>query len=101
MPWPRDIGRTGSSACTTGDDPPDAQVLQLDSRRADIAEIRRWARSVLPVLDPDDLVDVQLVVTELVTNVYDHALFPARLLLRQLSCKPCVVKIAVERHRPC
>ncbi|WP_442916777.1 hypothetical protein [Lentzea sp. NBC_00516] len=46
-------------------------------------------------LHQDDLVDVLLVVTERVSNVYDHARFPARLRLRK-SGEPCVVRISVE-----
>ncbi|WP_434444864.1 ATP-binding protein [Lentzea sp. E54] len=78
-----------------GDDPPDTSpVLELDSEVPDIAEIRRWARSALPRLHEDDLLDVQLVVTELVSNVYDHGLFPARLRLHRSDDVTVVVEDA-------
>ncbi len=79
-----------------GGDPPDTpHVLELNSDVADIAAIRRWARSALPELHEDDLLDVQLVVTELVSNVYDHGRFPARLRLLG-SSRPDEVKVVVE-----
>ncbi|WP_176946644.1 ATP-binding protein [Lentzea fradiae] len=56
-------------------------MLELNRDVVDIAEIRRWAGSALPGLNEDDLLDVQLIVTELVSNVYDHGEFPARLRL--------------------
>ncbi|KJK48649.1 hypothetical protein UK23_16680 [Lentzea aerocolonigenes] len=83
-----------------GDEPPDrVHVLELDSGVADIAGVRRWARSVLPDLEEDDLGDVLLVVTELVSNVYDHAAFPAQVELRS-SADPWVVKITVKDGSP-
>jgi anti-sigma regulatory factor (Ser/Thr protein kinase) len=69
---------------TIGGDPPHTpHVLELNGDVADIPGIRRWARSALPGLHEDDLLDVQLVVTELVSNVYDHGRFPARLRLHR------------------
>ncbi|WP_053733891.1 ATP-binding protein [Nocardia sp. NRRL S-836] len=61
--------------------------------------MRRWAESLLSDLVEDDLVDVLLVVTELAANVFDHALFPARLKLR-MSAEPCVVSIVAEDASP-
>jgi len=58
-------------------------VLELKHDVVDIAEVRRWAGSALPQLHEDDLLDVQLIVTELVSNVYDHGEFPARLRLHR------------------
>ena len=72
-----------------------AQVLELDRDIADLGGVRRWAQTTLTGLHQDDLVDVLLVVTELVSNVYDHARFPARLRLRKTDM-PCVVKVSVE-----
>jgi len=74
-------------------DPP--HVLELDRDVADLGGVRRWTQSSLIGLHQDDLVDVLLVVTELVSNVYDHARFPARLRLKK-SSKPCFVRISVE-----
>ncbi|GGM86995.1 hypothetical protein GCM10011609_24460 [Lentzea pudingi] len=79
-----------------GDDPPDrTHVLGLDRDVADIAAVRRWARSSLPGVDEDDLGDVLLVLTELVSNVHDHAAFPARVELRW-SPHAHLVRIAVQ-----
>lgn len=75
--------------------PDPAHVLELDRDVADLGNVRRWTQSSLTGLHQDDLVDVLLVVTELVSNVYDHARFPARLRLRK-SGEPCVVRISVE-----
>ena len=72
-----------------------AHVLELDRGAADLGRIRRWTEAALPGVHQDELVDVLLVVTELVSNVYDHARFPARLRLRR-SAKPCTVTISVE-----
>ncbi|SFR24760.1 Histidine kinase-like ATPase domain-containing protein [Lentzea waywayandensis] len=72
-----------------------AHVLELDRDVTDLGRIRRWTESSLSGLHQDELVDVLLVVTELVSNVYDHARFPARLRLRR-SARPCTVTIAVE-----
>lgn len=71
------------------------QEMELDREAADLGGVRRWAQSTLKGLHQDDLVDILLVVTELVANVYDHARFPARLRLKR-SDEPCVVKISVE-----
>ncbi|WP_170068008.1 ATP-binding protein [Lentzea guizhouensis] len=74
-------------------------MLELNSDVADIAEVRRWARSALPELHEDDLMDVQLVVTELVSNVYDHGRFPARLELAGTG-RPDGVTVMVEDASP-
>ncbi|SDO37350.1 Anti-sigma regulatory factor (Ser/Thr protein kinase) [Lentzea jiangxiensis] len=78
------------------DDPPDSShVLELDSEVPDIAVVRQWARTSLPSLHEDDLLDVQLVVTELVSNVYDHGRFPARLRLHRTGAEDGV-EVVVE-----
>ncbi|RDI19266.1 ATP-binding protein [Lentzea flaviverrucosa] len=74
-------------------------VYELDRDLADIGRVRRWAEASLSGLHQDELVDVLLVVTELVTNVYDHARFPARVRLRK-SGEPCVVAVTVEDSSP-
>lgn len=77
-----------------------AHVLELDPADVtDVGRVRRWAEATLSGLHKDELVDVLLVVTELVSNVYDHARFPARVRLRK-SDEPCVVTIAVEDASP-
>ncbi|KOV85597.1 hypothetical protein ADL03_14665 [Nocardia sp. NRRL S-836] len=73
--------------------------MELVRAVPDTAKVRRWAESLLSDLVEDDLVDVLLVVTELAANVFDHALFPARLKLR-MSAEPCVVSIVAEDASP-
>lgn len=85
---------------TIGDDPPDRTcVLGLDRDTVDIAAVRHWARSALPGVDEDDLGDVLLVITELVSNVHDHAAFPAQVELRW-SPQPGLVRIEVQDASP-
>jgi anti-sigma regulatory factor (Ser/Thr protein kinase) len=69
--------------------------LELLETVPDTGKVRRWAQSVLSTLHEDDLLDVLLVITELVSNVYDHGRFPARVKLRR-SAKPCEVSIVSE-----
>lgn len=81
---------------TNGENPPDiSRVLELDGGVPDIAEIRRWSLSTLSALHDDDALDVLLVITELVTNVYDHGRFPAQLHLHEWA-RPHVVCIEVD-----
>ncbi|MET9225804.1 ATP-binding protein [Lentzea sp. NPDC003310] len=88
-----------------GDAAPDAgadgewHALELVSAVTETADVRRWARALLTDLVEDDLVDVLLVVTELASNVFDHARFPARLRLRRTD-DPCVVSIVAEDASP-
>ncbi|WP_285639590.1 ATP-binding protein [Lentzea sp. NBRC 102530] len=74
-------------------------TFELVSGVPDIAKVRRWARSVLSDLLEDDLVDVLLVLSELASNVFDHARFPARLKLCR-STDLGVVGIVAEDSSP-
>lgn len=74
-------------------------VWELKPDVSDLGRVRRWTEATLANLHKDELVDVLLVVTELVSNVYDHARFPARVRLRH-SAEPCVVTVAVEDASP-
>ncbi|GHH39887.1 ATP-binding protein [Lentzea cavernae] len=74
-------------------------TLELVSDVPDTAKVRKWAQSILSDLSEDDLLDVLLVLTELASNVFDHARFPARLKLRK-SAEPCVVSIVAEDASP-
>lgn len=74
-------------------------TLELVQGLPDTAKVRRWARTVLCDLVEDDLVDVLLVVSELASNVFDHARFPARLKLRR-SAERRVVDIVAEDSSP-
>ncbi|MFD5830653.1 ATP-binding protein [Lentzea sp. NPDC060358] len=73
--------------------------MELVSASPDTAGVRRWARALLPDLREDDLLDVLLVITELASNVFDHARFPARLKLRSTD-EPCVVSVIAEDASP-
>ncbi|MDX3659759.1 ATP-binding protein [Streptomyces sp. ID05-26A] len=86
-------------AATDAGDGDGWSTFELVSDVPDIAKVRRWARSVLCDLIEDDLVDVLLVVSELTSNVFDHARFPARVKLRR-SAEPCVVGIVAEDSSP-
>lgn len=57
--------------------------------------VRRWAAAELSLLAADHLADVVLVMTELVTNAYDHGGGPVCVRLR-CSEPPHVVVIEVE-----
>ncbi|WP_191298429.1 ATP-binding protein [Lentzea cavernae] len=81
---------------TSGEDPPrTSHVLELDDGVPDISEVRQWTRTALSRLHEDDALDVLLIVTELVSNVYDHGRFPARLCLHERT-EPRAVRIEVE-----
>ncbi|ANZ43255.1 hypothetical protein BBK82_34675 [Lentzea guizhouensis] len=90
MPAEQRTAATGADGWST---------LELVSAVPDTAKVRRWAECVLADLVEDDLVDVLLVLTELASNVFDHARFPARLKLRR-SAEPCVVSIVAEDASP-
>ncbi|HEX7303452.1 ATP-binding protein [Lentzea sp.] len=74
-------------------------TYELVSGVPDIREVRRWVRTVLANLTEGDLLDVLLVISELASNVFDHAAFPARLKVRK-SEDPCVVGIVAEDASP-
>ncbi|SDG04462.1 hypothetical protein SAMN05216553_10548 [Lentzea fradiae] len=88
-----------SHASTGGEPAGGWHALDLVPTAPDTGKVRRWTEAVLANLHEDDLVDVLLVVTELVSNVYDHASFPARLKLRR-STDPCLVAVVTEDASP-
>ncbi|MCE6995513.1 ATP-binding protein [Saccharothrix sp. S26] len=61
--------------------------------------VRRWTAEALTDLTDDELDDCLLVVTELVSNAYDHGLPPCRLRLFR-SLDPCFVRIEVDDASP-
>ncbi|MEU7524159.1 ATP-binding protein [Saccharothrix sp. NPDC042600] len=69
-----------------------SQALDL-AARPEMAEVRRWVRAAAPEVAGDPLEDLLLVVTELVTNAYDHSPRPRRL---RLSVLPERVRVEVE-----
>ncbi len=68
-------------------------VQDLDETLYSLGALRRWVVRVLAGLDRPDLCDVLLVVTELVTNAYQHGQHPRRLALTQVG--PRVVRLEV------
>lgn len=83
----------------TGDNPA-RPVLELHSYRApELFAVRRWATECLPGMGSSHLSDVLLVVTELVTNVYDHTPGAGRLHVARLQ-DPCRVVVEVDDRSP-
>ncbi|MDQ2588414.1 hypothetical protein CKY47_31565 [Saccharothrix yanglingensis] len=64
-----------------------------------LAEVRTWTRAVLADLHQDVVEDAELVVTELVTNAYEHAHGPRALRLRRPFAQP-VVRVEVDDTTP-
>ncbi|MGW5049523.1 ATP-binding protein [Actinokineospora sp. NPDC004072] len=62
-----------------------------------VAEVRRWVVGELPELVGTELLgDIQLVVTELVGNAYEHAQRPSRLRLVRLGPVPGPLRVEVD-----
>jgi anti-sigma regulatory factor (Ser/Thr protein kinase) len=74
-------------------------TFELVTGVPDITKVRKWTRTMLYGLTEDDLVDVLLIVSELTSNVFDHARFPAPLKLRR-SAEPSAVAIIAEDSSP-
>ncbi|MBB5957289.1 anti-sigma regulatory factor (Ser/Thr protein kinase) [Saccharothrix tamanrassetensis] len=75
-----------------------AEPLTLDipaSRLSEVVAVRRWAGEVLGWVGYDSLMDLTLVVTELVSNVYDHALGPCRVRMTH-NREPCRIRVEVD-----
>lgn len=60
-----------------------------------LVQVRRWASRTLTAVDDAHLGDVLLVVTELVTNAYDHGDGPAEVRMSYTPA-PCRVRIEVD-----
>ena len=60
-----------------------ADVLVVGGELTELARVREWARSLLPDLDEDLLVDALSVVDELTSNALRHASAPYRVGLRR------------------
>ncbi|MFD0203796.1 MULTISPECIES: ATP-binding protein [Saccharothrix] len=52
-------------------------VLELVGEVPDLAGVRRWTGEVLADLTEDEITDAKLVVSELVTNAYQHGQPPS------------------------
>lgn len=84
------------------DEPPDStdeMVLDLGERVPPLVLVRRWAAEALADLTGDELGDVLLVATELVTNAYDHGRCARELRIRRLG-ESCAVRIEVADYSP-
>ncbi|MDU0288881.1 ATP-binding protein [Saccharothrix longispora] len=60
-----------------------------------LVAVRRWAGEALSDLGDDDVTDCVLVVTELVTNAYDHGAAPRRVALHR-DQDPCRIRVEVH-----
>lgn len=74
-------------------------VLDLGERIPAMVMVRRWAADALADLSDEVLGDVLLVVTELVTNAYDHGVFAREVRLLRIP-EPCSVRIEVDDSSP-
>ncbi|GAB3006165.1 ATP-binding protein [Saccharothrix stipae] len=64
-------------------EPSDAPVLELVGDAPNLVEARRWTGEVLADLTEDEIADAKLVVSELVTNAYEHGQHPLHLRLHR------------------
>jgi anti-sigma regulatory factor (Ser/Thr protein kinase) len=93
---------SGDDEPPDSDEPPDgsdAMVLNLDEHVPPLVQVRRWAAEALSDLTGDELGDVLLVATELVTNAYDHGRCARKLRIWRLV-KSCAVRIEVADNSP-
>ncbi|MEU4769453.1 ATP-binding protein [Actinosynnema sp. NPDC023794] len=58
-------------------------TLELTGDVPDLVETRQWTSDVLADLAEDEIADAKLVVSELVTNAYEHGQHPLHLRLRR------------------
>jgi len=75
--------------------PPSWSLDLRDTGAPALVEVRRWASRTLARVDDAHLGDVLLVVTELVTNAYDHGQGPREVRMSHTPA-PCRVRIEVE-----
>ncbi|GHH32571.1 ATP-binding protein [Lentzea cavernae] len=87
-----------SSASRVGDKPRSRSV-DLDDYEHNVAGIRALARLALAGLSDDDLDDVLLVITELVSNAFDHGR-STRWMRLLVTPAPCVVRCEVDDTAP-
>ncbi len=73
--------------------------FHLVTDRPPLAEVRTWTREFLTDLDGDVVGDAELVVTELVTNAYEHASGPRALRLRRITAQP-LLRVEVDDATP-
>lgn len=73
--------------------------LELPRGTPPLASLRRWIADMLADLRGDQLQDILLVATELVSNAYDHARSPRRIRLHRLH-QHSVVRVEVDDGKP-
>ncbi|GAA2677591.1 MULTISPECIES: ATP-binding protein [Actinosynnema] len=73
--------------------------LDLSQRTPPLARVRRWVDEVLAGLDEEKLGDTVLVVTELVSNAFDHGRAPRALRLHRHGT-PWLVRVEVDDASP-
>jgi anti-sigma regulatory factor (Ser/Thr protein kinase) len=64
-----------------------------------LVQVRRWTARTLDRVDDAQLGDVQIVVTELVTNAYDHGGGPSEIRM-SYAPRPCRVRVEVDDGCP-
>lgn len=69
--------------------------VNLDDYVGNVAGVRHLTRDALQDMSSDDLEDVLLVVTELVSNAFDHGRGTRRMRL-SFNPQPCVVRCEVD-----
>ncbi|MBB5957290.1 anti-sigma regulatory factor (Ser/Thr protein kinase) [Saccharothrix tamanrassetensis] len=74
-------------------------AFDLDALSPQLGVVRRWVGEVLADLDEDDRDDCVLVVNELVSNAFDHAVGPRRVRLHW-STGQCFVRVEVDDASP-
>ncbi|WP_447002644.1 SpoIIE family protein phosphatase [Saccharothrix isguenensis] len=84
---------------THGDQTDHQREFALDTDLPPLTEVRTWTREFLADLDEDVVGDAELIVTELLTNAYEHAVGPRALRLHRSSAEP-VVRIEVDDATP-
>jgi anti-sigma regulatory factor (Ser/Thr protein kinase) len=81
------------------DDPVTTVALDLADDVPPLAAVRRWAAEELADLTEDEIDDCMLLVTELVSNAYDHGTGPRSVRLRR-SPDRSHVRIEVDDASP-
>lgn len=85
----------------SSDEPPPrpAVALELPEPTPPLTSLRHLLSEVFHDLAEESLEDLHLVVTELVSNAYDHGLHPRRLRLRRLPV-PDLLRVEVDDGSP-
>lgn len=76
----------------SSDEPPSEPILSLElhEHTPPLSAVRRQISEVFDGLSQDSLEDMQLTVTELVSNAYDHGRDPRQLRIRRIEASRCL-----------